>query len=149
LKLSGILKPITRDSSTYVRLPPDMTGSCRLLVASSHERCSCTSSGLQQKSLRMGRRWCGVNFHSQNLTCPGIHLSIDIAIIRSKYHICGTLTGTLPHLSQQNLFLGVPLVLMPEEVVLLVEKRTLQIAFFFSALTPYLLMCYRNCYISR
>ncbi|KAG6331175.1 hypothetical protein ID866_7912, partial [Astraeus odoratus] len=32
------------------------------------------------------------------------------------------LTGTLPHLSQQNVFLGVPLLLMPEEVVLLVEK---------------------------
>lgn len=30
----------------------------------------------------------------------------------------------LPHLSQQNVFLGIPLVLLPEEVVLLVEKRT-------------------------
>ena len=46
----------------------------------------------------------------------------DIATLRSKYHICGILTGTLPHLSQQNVFLGVPLVLMPEEVVLLVEN---------------------------
>jgi tRNA-splicing endonuclease subunit Sen34 len=35
------------------------------------------------------------------------------------------LTGTLPHLSQQNVFLGLPLVLMPEELVLLVEKREL------------------------
>lgn len=32
------------------------------------------------------------------------------------------LAGTLPHLSQQNIFLGIPLVLMPEEVVLLVEE---------------------------
>ncbi|KAI6045446.1 tRNA intron endonuclease [Pisolithus marmoratus] len=32
------------------------------------------------------------------------------------------LTGTLPHLSQQNVFLGVPLLLMPEEVVFLVQK---------------------------
>lgn len=46
----------------------------------------------------------------------------DIAIIRSKHHICGILVGTLPHLSQQNAFLGVPLVLMPEEAVLLVEN---------------------------
>ncbi|KAL0947077.1 hypothetical protein HGRIS_013218 [Hohenbuehelia grisea] len=46
----------------------------------------------------------------------------DAAILRSKHHICGILTGTLPHLSQQNVFLGVPLVLMPEEVVLLVEQ---------------------------
>ncbi|KAK0210586.1 hypothetical protein DFS33DRAFT_1404682 [Desarmillaria ectypa] len=43
----------------------------------------------------------------------------DIALIRSKYRICGILTGTLPHVSQQNIFLGVPLLLMPEEVVLL------------------------------
>jgi tRNA-splicing endonuclease subunit Sen34 len=34
------------------------------------------------------------------------------------------LSGTLPHLSQQNVFLGMPLVLMPEELVLLVEKRS-------------------------
>jgi hypothetical protein len=46
----------------------------------------------------------------------------DIVALRSKHHICGILTGTLPHLAQQNVFLGVPLVLMPEEVVLLVEK---------------------------
>ncbi|PPQ68492.1 hypothetical protein CVT26_003431 [Gymnopilus dilepis] len=45
----------------------------------------------------------------------------DIATLRSKHRICGVLTGTLPHLSQQNVFLGVPLVLMPEEAVLLVE----------------------------
>jgi hypothetical protein len=44
----------------------------------------------------------------------------DIATLRAKHHICGILTGTLPHLSQQNVFLGVPLVLMPEEVALLV-----------------------------
>ncbi|KAH7889243.1 hypothetical protein F5I97DRAFT_1923809 [Phlebopus sp. FC_14] len=46
----------------------------------------------------------------------------DLARLRSDHHICGMLTGTLPHLSQQNVFLGIPLVLMPEEVVLLVEK---------------------------
>ncbi|KAF7796727.1 hypothetical protein EIP86_007910 [Pleurotus ostreatoroseus] len=47
----------------------------------------------------------------------------DLAILRSQHHICGVLTGTLPHLSQQNVFLGVPLVLLPEEVVLLVGKQ--------------------------
>ncbi|KAF9533477.1 hypothetical protein CPB83DRAFT_845326 [Crepidotus variabilis] len=45
----------------------------------------------------------------------------DIATLRSMHRVCGVLTGTLPHLSQQNVFLGVPLVLMPEEVVLLVD----------------------------
>lgn len=48
----------------------------------------------------------------------------DIALIRSQHRICGVLTGTLPHLSQQNVFLGVPLVLMPEETVLLVDIGT-------------------------
>ncbi|KAI0713417.1 hypothetical protein C8Q76DRAFT_768538 [Earliella scabrosa] len=47
----------------------------------------------------------------------------DIATLRAKHHICGVLTGTLPHLSQQNVFLGLPLVLLPEEVVLLLEKE--------------------------
>ncbi|KAJ7632465.1 hypothetical protein FB45DRAFT_745351, partial [Roridomyces roridus] len=47
----------------------------------------------------------------------------DIATLRSKHHVCGIFTGTLPHLSQQNLFLGVPMVLMPEEVVFLVENE--------------------------
>lgn len=45
----------------------------------------------------------------------------DIAAIRTTHRICGILSGTLPHLSQQNVFLGLPLTLMPEEVVLLVE----------------------------
>ncbi|THU92153.1 hypothetical protein K435DRAFT_967765 [Dendrothele bispora CBS 962.96] len=47
----------------------------------------------------------------------------DLVKLRSQHHICGILVGTLPHLSQQNVFLGVPLVLMPEEAVLLVEKE--------------------------
>lgn len=48
--------------------------------------------------------------------------NVDITTLRSQHHICGILTGTLPHLSQQNVFLGVPLILMPEEAVLLVEN---------------------------
>ncbi|KAE9400778.1 tRNA-intron endonuclease catalytic domain-like protein [Gymnopus androsaceus JB14] len=46
----------------------------------------------------------------------------DLMKIRSEHHICGLLVGTLPHLSQQNLFLGLPSQLMPEEATLLVEK---------------------------
>ncbi|EJF62603.1 tRNA-intron endonuclease catalytic domain-like protein [Dichomitus squalens LYAD-421 SS1] len=47
----------------------------------------------------------------------------DVATLRAKHHICGVLAGTLPHLSQQNVFLGLPLVLLPEEVVLLMERQ--------------------------
>jgi len=54
----------------------------------------------------------------------------DIAVIRAEYRVCGTLLGTLPHLSQQNVFLGVPLVLQPEEAVLLVDKGRDQLLMF-------------------
>ncbi|TCD65634.1 tRNA-splicing endonuclease subunit [Steccherinum ochraceum] len=47
----------------------------------------------------------------------------DLALLRSKHRVCGVLSGTLPHVSQQNVFLGLPLMLIPEEVVLLVEKQ--------------------------
>jgi tRNA-splicing endonuclease subunit Sen34 len=46
----------------------------------------------------------------------------DAATLRVQHHICGLATGTLPGVAQQNVFLGLPLVLMPEEVVLLVEN---------------------------
>lgn len=34
----------------------------------------------------------------------------------------GVLSGTLPAAAQQNIFLGLPLYLLPEEVVLLLDK---------------------------
>lgn len=52
----------------------------------------------------------------------GPDVCADVAELRTKHRICGTLSGTLPHLTQQNFFLGLPLLLMPEEVVLLVEN---------------------------
>ncbi|OJJ98712.1 hypothetical protein ASPACDRAFT_30483 [Aspergillus aculeatus ATCC 16872] len=49
--------------------------------------------------------------------------SIDaVTYLRREHHICGVLTGTLPQIPQQNVFLGLPLKLMPEEARLLVEK---------------------------
>ncbi|EEH49399.2 tRNA-intron endonuclease [Paracoccidioides brasiliensis Pb18] len=42
--------------------------------------------------------------------------------LRREYHICGVLIGTLPQIPQQNVFLGLPLELMPEEARLLIEK---------------------------
>ncbi|GAA5888698.1 hypothetical protein JCM16303_003056 [Sporobolomyces ruberrimus] len=47
----------------------------------------------------------------------------DIQKLRVQHHICGSLHGTLPQVTQQNVFLGIPLVLAPEEVVLLVKNR--------------------------
>lgn len=42
--------------------------------------------------------------------------------LRHTHHILGVLTGTLPQIPQQNVFLGLPLQLQPEEVCLLVSK---------------------------
>ncbi|KAG8933969.1 tRNA-splicing endonuclease subunit [Tulasnella sp. 418] len=46
----------------------------------------------------------------------------DARNIRENHHITGALVGTLPSVAQQNVFLGLPLLLMPEEAVYLVEK---------------------------
>ncbi len=46
-----------------------------------------------------------------------------IAWLRRTHHILGVLIGTLPQFPQQNVFLGLPLELQPEEVRLLVEKE--------------------------
>ncbi|KAF2651447.1 SEN34 subunit of tRNA-splicing endonuclease [Lophiostoma macrostomum CBS 122681] len=45
-----------------------------------------------------------------------------ISHARRAHNICGVLIGTIPNLSQQNVFLGVPLELMPEEARVLVEE---------------------------
>jgi len=50
-----------------------------------------------------------------------VRFRIEVERLRIEYHISGLLTGTLPQLAQQNVFLGLPLQLMPEEVVVLVE----------------------------
>ncbi|MCJ1409248.1 tRNA-splicing endonuclease subunit [Ptychographa xylographoides] len=45
-----------------------------------------------------------------------------ITWLRKTHHILGVLIGTLPQIPQQNVFLGLPLELMPEEARLLSEK---------------------------
>jgi tRNA-splicing endonuclease subunit Sen34 len=55
----------------------------------------------------------------------GRYLLFDVNLIshaRRQHNICGVLIGTIPNLSQQNVFLGIPLELMPEEARVLVEK---------------------------
>ena len=46
-----------------------------------------------------------------------------IAWLRREHHILGVLVGSLPQAPSQNVFLGLPLELMPEEARLLIEKR--------------------------
>lgn len=46
-----------------------------------------------------------------------------IAWLRLHHQVNGVLCGTLPQSPQQNVFLGLPLELMPEEVALLVAKK--------------------------
>ncbi|KAL7274107.1 tRNA-splicing endonuclease subunit [Rhizina undulata] len=45
-----------------------------------------------------------------------------VSHVRATHHMCGVLSGTLPQIPQQNVFLGLPLQLMDEEAALLVEK---------------------------
>ncbi|CCU75832.1 tRNA-splicing endonuclease subunit sen34 [Blumeria hordei DH14] len=55
----------------------------------------------------------------------GRYLLFDIDVVtylRRVHHICGTLMGTLPQIPQQNLFLGLPVELMKEEVRTLVDR---------------------------
>lgn len=50
-----------------------------------------------------------------------IHDPTTIAHVRREHNMCGVLIGTLPSHPQQNVFLGTPLSLMPEEARRLVE----------------------------
>lgn len=45
-----------------------------------------------------------------------------VAYLRREHNITGVLIGSLPHVPQQSVFLGLPLELMPEEARLLCEK---------------------------
>lgn len=54
------------------------------------------------------------------------YLLYDIEVVtylRREHNIIGVLIGSLPQASQQNVFLGLPLELMPEEARLLVDKK--------------------------
>lgn len=56
----------------------------------------------------------------------GRYLLFDINVVtylRRTHHICGTLIGTIPQNPAQNLFLGLPVELTPEEAKLLVQKE--------------------------
>lgn len=55
----------------------------------------------------------------------GRYLLFDINVVtylRKTYNICGVLIGGIPQIPQQNIFLGLPVELLSEEVKLLVEK---------------------------
>ncbi|CEP12273.1 hypothetical protein [Parasitella parasitica] len=46
----------------------------------------------------------------------------DVHLLRTKYRVVGALNGTLPQFPLQNTFYGLPLILLPEEVELLVNR---------------------------
>ena len=56
----------------------------------------------------------------------GRYLLFDINVVtylRRTHNICGVLIGSIPQVPQQNVFLGLPVELLPEEARLLVEKE--------------------------
>lgn len=50
-----------------------------------------------------------------------------IKLLRENYNICGVLTGVLPQFPQQNVFQGLPLQLMPEDVKYLRECGAIEL----------------------
>ena len=55
----------------------------------------------------------------------GRYLLFDVDVVtylRRSHHILGVLIGSIPQAPQQNVFLGLPVELLPEEARLLVEK---------------------------
>ncbi|KAI8945101.1 SEN34 subunit of tRNA-splicing endonuclease [Xylaria longipes] len=52
----------------------------------------------------------------------------DVMYLRRNYNICSVFVGTIPQNPQQNVFMGLPLELMPEEVQVLVEKNAAYVA---------------------
>jgi tRNA-splicing endonuclease subunit Sen34 len=56
----------------------------------------------------------------------GRYLLFDVdavSYLRKTHYVCGVLSGSIPQVPQQNVFLGLPLELLPEEARLLVEKN--------------------------
>jgi len=56
----------------------------------------------------------------------GRYLLFDIDVVtylRRAHHICGVFIGSIPQVPQQNVFLGLPVELLPEEAKILVEKK--------------------------
>lgn len=56
----------------------------------------------------------------------GRYLLFDINVVtylRRTHNMCGTLIGSIPQVPQQNIFMGLPVELMPEEAILLVRKE--------------------------
>ncbi|KAI5866462.1 PAXNEB protein-domain-containing protein [Durotheca rogersii] len=47
----------------------------------------------------------------------------DVMYLRRHHNICSVFVGTIPQNSQQNIFMGLPVELMPEEARVLVDKR--------------------------
>ncbi|KAI1805923.1 SEN34 subunit of tRNA-splicing endonuclease [Daldinia bambusicola] len=47
----------------------------------------------------------------------------DVMYLRKHHNICSVFVGTIPQNPQQNIFMGLPIELMPEEAQVLVDKR--------------------------
>ncbi|KAI1437948.1 SEN34 subunit of tRNA-splicing endonuclease [Xylaria sp. CBS 124048] len=52
----------------------------------------------------------------------------DVMYVRRHYNICSVFVGTLPQNPEQNILMGLPLELMPEEAQVLVERKVAYVA---------------------
>ncbi|KAM0323435.1 hypothetical protein ACHAQA_008714 [Verticillium albo-atrum] len=51
-----------------------------------------------------------------------------VAILRRQHHICSVLVGSTPQNPTQNVFMSLPLELLPEEAALLLQKKAATLA---------------------
>ncbi|XP_066994386.2 tRNA-splicing endonuclease subunit Sen34 [Anabrus simplex] len=61
---------------------------------------------------------------------PFVWNAEDWLKLREEHHIVGVLVGCLAHLPRQEAFPGLPMMLLPEEATLLLEKKLVQLARF-------------------
>ncbi|TVY62847.1 Cytochrome P450 monooxygenase aclL [Lachnellula suecica] len=111
-------KPIEFNSATFFPQDHNIDNNPTGLWIPSHPRLGATRP--------MAESYDAVSEPIPISVVAGRYLLFDINVVtylRRTHNICGVLIGGIPQVPQQNVFLGLPLELIPEEVKLLVEKE--------------------------
>jgi tRNA-splicing endonuclease subunit Sen34 len=70
---------------------------------------------------------CHIFNHLSKLWTANVRAFADWQKLREEHRIVGALIGCLAHLPRQDSFLGLPMVLLPEEVTLLLEQKVVRL----------------------
>ncbi|KAI0391998.1 PAXNEB protein-domain-containing protein [Xylariaceae sp. FL0594] len=96
-----------------------------LIIKPSHSLPTTTTSAKQRHSMIMTSDAARDGSLIRISKVAGRYLLFDIddvMYLRRNHNICSVFAGTIPQNPQQNVFMGLPLELMPEEAQVLVEK---------------------------